>query len=291
MNINSALICTNLKKEKSQRITALVCEKLLQFGITPFMDKIYEDYSNKESFSNVVFGELSSLINSCDMFLTIGGDGTILRWGKQAASVKKPLLGVNTGRLGFMATLECDELDKLKLLKTGDYFVSKRMLLDVKQTNTEGVENEYLALNDIVLNKSRYAKLPEFVISTKGFEVSKIRADGLIFSTPTGSTAYSLSAGGPIIEPEAECVEFTPLCAHTLFGRPMVFTGKNAIEIKYAAYENSDVILSVDGDDVIDFKEGEILRITKSQIFLELIDIDGGSFYSAVHNKLMQPLK
>lgn len=279
-------ICANLQKEKSHGVAISVCKMLTECGMLPLIDKRYKD---KFDLDDIFFDEEEQLVNLCDIFLTIGGDGTILRWGKTAAISEKPLLGINTGRVGFMATLECNELYKLKKLKTGDYNISDRMMLDVDLLGN--VRQRFIALNDVVLSKSRYAKLPEFAISTRGFEVSKIRADGIIFSTPTGSTAYSLSAGGPIVEPESECIEFTPLCPHTLFGRPMIFSGKNEISITYIPYENSEVILSVDGDDDIVFKEGETLLITKSKTKLKLIDIDGGGFYNAVHNKLMSPLK
>ena len=120
---------------------------------------------------------------------------------------------------------------------------------------------------------------------------NKIRADGIIFSTPAGSTAYSLSAGGPIISPDAQCIEFTPLCAHSLFGRPMIFSADSEITVRFSAYEDSGVSLSIDGNDDMDFKEGEIIKIRRSEQQLSIIDINGSSFYKAVHNKLMRPLK
>ena len=277
-------ICANLSKEKTKATVAEVCTELLKIDFVPMLENKYSSVFNAEG---AVFSDAESLISECDMLLTVGGDGTILKWGRRAAVAGKPLLGINTGRLGFMATLEHNELYKLKRLKTGEYTVSRRMLLDI----INGDNDRYLAVNDVVFSKNRYAKLPEFCVCAGEFEVTRIRADGIIFSTPTGSTAYSLSAGGPIISPDAECIEFTPLCAHSLFGRPMIFSASSEITVRFTGYEDSRVILSVDGDDDIDFIEGETVTIKKSDLSLALIDIDGGSFYSAVHNKLMKPLK
>jgi len=222
-------------------------------------------------------------LSECDIVITIGGDGTILRAGKEAAFEGKPLLGINTGRLGFMATLEKDELLKLERLKSEDYSTSQRMLLDVEIGG-----KIYYALNDVVLHREATSRLPEFEIFRGDAAVLKVRADGIIVSTPTGSTAYSLSAGGPIIEPELQCFLVTALSPHTLFNRPMIFSPNQGSQLSVYA---KDVYVSVDGGRGILLKEGEKVTISKSQYYLDLIDIDGGGFYDSIHNKLMKPLK
>ncbi|MBQ8791019.1 MAG: NAD(+)/NADH kinase [Ruminiclostridium sp.] len=275
MNI---FICANVSKEKSLDTVEAVTEKLksLGFDITGFSD------------SREVSDEAELFIQKSDMVITIGGDGTIIKWGRYAAKYGKPLLGINTGRLGFMTTLEYNEIDRLERLKSGEYSITERMLLEVGCNNNN---DTYIAVNDVVFTKNKYAKLPEFCVSVDGFEVTKIRADGIIFSTPTGSTAYSLAAGGPIIAPDARCIEFTPLCAHSLFGRPMIFSSDSEISVTFRGYEKSGVIINVDGDDDIDFDENDTVKIRRSSFALRLVDIDGGGFYNAVHNKLMTPLK
>lgn len=282
-----AFICTNFKKEKSLKVLPELIYALNDSGIVPMMS---DDSGAFFSSDSVIFSDENSLMNECDLFITVGGDGTILKWGKKAAMLGKKLLGINTGRLGFMTALEVNEFDKISKLKTGDYRISRRMLMNGGFIKKESNKN-YIALNDIVLSKDSYSKLPEFVVQSNGVTVSKIRADGLIFSTPTGSTAYALSAGGPIIEPTIECIELTPLCPHTLLNRPMIFSGNDIITVSYNGYEGSAVSASVDGDSGIKFSEGEIIRITKSDIFLNLIDISGNIFYNSVNNKLIQPLK
>jgi NAD+ kinase len=218
--------------------------------------------------------EIVGDIRECEVVVTVGGDGTILKAGIEAARHGKPLLGINTGRLGFMATLEKDALDKLEQLKSGKYSVSRRMLLQV---------GNLIALNDVVLHRGNEARLPEFVVFKDEVEVTRVRADGVIVATSTGSTAYSLSAGGPIIEPELECFLVTALSPHSLFNRPMIFAPDSVLRICA-----EDVYVSVDG--VLQDKNEEI-RITKSGYYLDLIDIDGNSFYDSIHNKLMKPLK
>lgn len=281
----NALICANFKKDKSKVALCELMYALRDAGIGAMMPQNVRNIFDNDY---AVYSDETELIEKCDIFITVGGDGTILKWGKKAALLGKPLLGINTGRLGFMTALEIDQFDKISSLKTGDYHISKRMLLNA---NFSGDSKNYLALNDIVLSKDSYSKLPEFTVKSNGITVSKIRSDGLIFSTPTGSTAYALSAGGPIIEPTIECMEMTLLCAHTLLNRPMIFSGNDTITVSFSGYEGSAVSVSVDGDSGIRFSEGDVITITKSDIYLNLIDISGYSFYNSVNNKLIQPLK
>lgn len=222
-------------------------------------------------------------VEDCDVVVTIGGDGTILKAGKQAAKAGKPLLGINTGRLGFMATLEKDGVtsDNLERLKRGDYSVSRRMLLSVE------IGGETLnALNDIVLQRKEQ-RLPDFRVFRGNTEVINISADGIIVCSPTGSTAYSLSAGGPIIEPESECFSLTALCPHTLFNRSMIFSPAQPLILRLQERDNVSVI--IDGSEFVNASD-EIV-ITKSDYVLNLIDIDGDNFYNSIHNKLMKPMK
>jgi len=239
--------------------------------------KVYIVANEKSEVYDTVAAQFDVVqnIELCDTVLTIGGDGTILRAGKQAALHRKPLLGINTGRLGFMATLETHELDKLARLKQrGAFTTSRRMLLQV---------GEHIALNDVVFHREATARLAEFSVSRGEIEVMRFRADGVAIATPTGSTAYSLSAGGPIIQPELECFVVTAICPHCLFTRPMVFTPDSPLTIKA---DNANII--VDGVQIMD--ENEVV-ITKSEHFLDLIDIDGNGFYNSVHDKLMRAIK
>lgn len=283
-------ICANLYKEKTADIFPDVIRTLKLYGMTPLAENKFAGVCKAMNLSGIAFGEIEENAEKCDFFLTIGGDGTILRWGKKAAVYKKPLIGINTGRLGFMATLERENLSKLSALSEGKYKLSTRMMLDVT-INTELEKKHFSALNDVVFFKGTTSKLPEYLVFSGGTEVSRVRADGLIISTPTGSTAYSLSAGGPIIDPKIQCFEVTALSPHTLFNRPMLLSVDYPLRAEYIAYENSSVFVSVDGNESFPISPDDSVQIKKSELCLDLIDIDGESFYSAVHSKLMKPLK
>jgi len=221
----------------------------------------------------------------CDVIITVGGDGTILHHGKAAARLGKPLLGINMGRLGFMTSLELGELAYLEQLKAGSYHVCLRMMLDVKVGN-----DVHLALNDAVFYRDNNSKLPEFTVMCDGHVVSEVRADGLIVSTPTGSTAYALSAGGPIIEPWLDCIELSYLCAHSLFGRPLIFSAEHPVTVRHNDARKRSVFISVDGEHGLPLGAGEDVIISRSAQRLSLIDLKGGSFHNAVKNKLMRSL-
>ncbi len=281
------LICASVKKQKSIGVLPNVVDALQKFDNEIYM---LSDVKNSYSDKRVIYSENEEIIESCDVILTVGGDGAILKWGKKAAKYDKPLIGINTGRLGFMTTLEADNLDKLSILNKGNYSVSRRMMMNA-EIMAGGRKINETALNDVVLFKDISSKLPEYIVKINGKTVTKIRADGLIFSTPTGSTAYALSAGGTIIEPTVECIQLTTLCAHSLFNRPMIFSGNDVISVSCRQYEGSQANITVDGEAPIPFCEGDELMLTKSDKALRLIDIDGNSFYEAVRDKLMTPIK
>lgn len=283
-------ICANLNKEKTVLVFPEVVRTLRLYGITSLVEKRFEDICSGLNIDGLLFGTAQDNAEKCDIFLTIGGDGTILRWGKKAAACGKALLGVNTGRLGFMATLEKDSLSKLSSLADGSCKISTRMMLDVEVNSDKGT-TKFNALNDVVLFKGTTSKLPEYIVLSGDTEVERVRADGVIISTPTGSTAYSLSAGGPIIDPKLSCFEVTALSPHTLFNRPMIFSVDEPLKAGYIAYENSEVYLSADGGNPMQLFPNDTVSISKSKLELKLIDVDGASFYSSVHNKLMKPLK
>ncbi len=276
MGEKRAVITYNPCDKRSEGLAAEIGEVLSAAGIS---SEIISDGGN-----------VPDDIGGCICMITVGGDGTILHWGKVMARHGIPLLGVNTGRLGFMATLEPADIGKIPEIILGDFSVSRRMLMRVELQKADGSCSEYHALNDVIAERDRLSKLPEFRICFGGSEVLKLPADGVIFSTPTGSTAYSLSAGGPIIAPDMECIECTPLCPHTLFSRPIIFSAGREIRLNFSSYHDSRVTLSVDSERGIPFEEGDTLIITKADGELKIIEA-GEGFFGAVRDKLMTPLK
>lgn len=279
-----AVLFPNIRDERALECTINTCTTLIKLGFEVGADDKFSSMLGK--IEGITLKSFEVLAEKADVIIAIGGDGTILHCSKTASRFDVPLLGINTGRLGFMASLEPHELEKLSLLKSGEYTCIRRMMLDI---TVQG--NTFTALNDAVITKQPMAKLPDFTVCSNGTAVSSLRADGLIFSTPTGSTAYSLSAGGPIIEPELECIEFSQICAHTLFARTMLFSTSKLLSVTFKSDPKQSVSVSIDGEPPIAFHEHEELLVQKSNRYVDIIDISGNSFYSAVNNKLMQPMK
>jgi len=283
------IIFPNLNKKNALKCTLEACDVLNGLGAELYLSEEYvSDFSGK---TYINFGNFNELIKTCDAIIAIGGDGTILKCSKLIANYHKPILGINSGRLGFMANLEANEIDQLKKLTDGNYTIVNRMMLKSKLVRKNGEIVENSALNDIVVSKSQTCKISDFEVSLDGQVVSSLRADGLIFSTPTGSTAYSLSAGGPIIEPDMECIEFTQICPFSLFARTMIFSPDKTLKVTFKSTKRSSIMISIDGNDEINFETEDTLYISKSDNYIKFIDINDASFYNSINTKLMQPLK
>ena len=276
----------NLGKNNCAEYTVEACNILRSCGIGFSVSEKYKDVF--ADVNGMLFGSTEECMDNADIIIAIGGDGTILKCAGRASRLKTPILGINCGRLGFMASLEHTQLDLLRNLTEGKYTVSRRMMLEASASGEEGT---YSALNDVVVSRSDDCKVSDFEVVKDGQIVSLIRANGVIFSTATGATAYSLSAGGAIIEPEMECIEFTQICPHTLFARSMIFSASSEIKVKCHTADNAHVHLNVDGNIVYRLSDGDEINIRRAKESLDIIDICGGSFFSSVNTKLMRPLK
>lgn len=287
MVILKIVLFPNFGKKNALSTAIKCCDILNDLGTEIFAADCYKTEFAEKNF--VKFGKIEEIAEKCDIIIAIGGDGTILKASAYASSFNKPLMGINTGRLGFMASMEIDELDMLSRLKTRDYTVETRMMIDAAVMRDSKIISEHTALNDVVISRP-YSKITDYTVFTDGIAVSSIRSDGMVFATPTGSTAYALSAGGPILEPCTECIQLTPICPHSLFSRTMVFTAERTLEVRHYA-EDELVYFSVDGKKNCQILKNDTLIIKKSLKKLRLIDIKGNSFFNAVNNKLMNPIK
>lgn len=282
-----AVIFPNFSKNNACEITGKVCGILLNMGFSVYADKTLQ--GRFPCSSRVTFGDVAELAARCDVIIAIGGDGTILEASAFAAENDRPLLGINTGRLGFMASMESGELYDLSKLLSGDYKAENRMMLECEHITGNG-SRRYTALNDVVI-ASKYSQLTDFSVSCGEIEISTVRADGLIFSTPTGSTAYALSAGGPILDPALECIQMTPVCPQSLFARTMLLSADKCLAIASYPRERGTLYISVDGVIIGGAEAEDGIIIRRSEKTLRLIDMKGGSFYSAVNRKLMNSIK
>ncbi len=284
----NAYIFPNLSKANCKKYTVEACEILRECGVSLIMERCYR---KEFSLDYVSFEDEAKCIYDCDIIIAIGGDGTILQCSVKASRFGKPILGINCGRLGFMASLEYSQLEQLKKLADKDYTVSRRMMLDIAVKNPDNSDMTFSALNDVVVARSDDCKIADFEVSNNGQLISSLRADGVILSTATGATAYSMSAGGPIIEPEMECIEFTQICAHSLFARSMILSASSRVGVKCHMSDSAHVLLNVDGNIVYKLTDGDTVEVVKSKHYVDIIDIVGGSFFSSVNSKLMRPLK
>ncbi len=224
------------------------------------------------------------LYKKADLIITIGGDGTIIRYAKRAAMDNKPVLGINAGRMGYLANIEQSELDLLKKLKTKEYFIEKRMMLNISVVENGNVINEFNALNDAVITSgfiSRIIDIQAFV----GNDSISYRADGLIISTPTGSTAYSMSAGGPIIDPLMEGFCITPICSHSLSAKPILLGANNTVKLKAFSKKRTDIFLTVDGRKMCQVKPYTEIYIKRSENIAQLVRLNDRSFYKTLSYK------
>jgi NAD+ kinase len=226
-------------------------------------------------------------IAALDLLLTLGGDGTLLRGARMVAPHGIPVLGVNLGHLGFLTSLAPVELDTaFARLLAGDVVLDNRMVLSARAEAADGtVRGTYLALNDAVLHKGGFARVIRIAVYADGQEVGTYRADGIIVSTPTGSTAYSLSAGGPIVSPSIDCIIATPICPHTLAVRPLVLPPEELVTIEVLD-TSEELILTVDGQDGAAMAPGDRLVVRRAPTALHLVRFPGQTFFDTLRRKL-----
>lgn len=223
-------------------------------------------------------------VSACDLLLAVGGDGTIISAAKLAARLDKPLLGLNAGKLGFTAGVELNQLHLLAKLVEGGWREERRMMLSVT-LNTAGKHRDMLALNDAVVS-GELAKIIEYKVAIGENPGYAYRADGFIIATPTGSTAYSLSAGGPVVEPVLDCMIYTPICPHSLFNRSVVFAPDTTLTVD-VPQNRGKVILTVDGEGPVELRAGDRLIFGRAKQSARFIKLTNHNFYDTLNQKLL----
>ena len=231
------------------------------------------------------FSRLDRELSGADVIICFGGDGTILHMSKTATRAGIPILVVNIGTMGFMAELENTELEQLHRLATGDFTIDKRMMLDVTVFRDRDIIFHDICLNDVVVTKGAVARIVHLAVECDGVEAMECGGDGVIIATPTGSTAYSLSAGGPIVEPAAHSMLITPICAHDVGSRCMVTSDKRVITVKLTRNARRNAYLSVDGGKSVRLSMGDVTIVKKSNLETSLIRLKDRSFYDVVNQK------
>jgi len=280
-----AAVIPNLTKTNAEQVTQELVKELRRLGIHVCMDAaLYSSFPYRDI---EFFEDFLGMIAACDIVIAVGGDGTIIHAAKHAALADKPILGVNAGRIGFVAGLEPNQLHRLHQLLDGTYKVERRLMLEAS-LKSEQYQNVYYALNEGVISRGSQSRILDFQVSYNDNNLCHYRADGLIIATPTGSTAYSLSAGGPVIEPAMRCLLLTPICPHSLMTRSVVFGEDTTLHINAVPNGQSEIFLTLDGETTIPVTGDECVRFQKSARSVSLIDLKYQTFYEVVNEKLSE---
>lgn len=234
---------------------------------------------------DIRFSRMDRELPNANMVICFGGDGTLLHMAKTATRHGIPVLGVNIGTMGFMAELESSELSELSRLATGDYTIDNRMMLDVTVHRDRDIIFHDLCLNDVAITKGAVARIVHLAVKCDNVQAMECGGDGIIVATPTGSTAYSLSAGGPIVEPDAHSILVTPICAHDVASRCIVASDKRTISVTMTQNARRNAYLSVDGGKALRMNMGDVAIIKKSNLCTQLVRLKDRSFFDVVNMK------
>ncbi|MCL2813160.1 MAG: NAD(+)/NADH kinase [Oscillospiraceae bacterium] len=246
-----------------------------------------ENYRENFEGAELTLAPEDDLYKICSLLFVLGGDGTMLKAASKASKNDIPLIGINLGRIGFMSEIEADELYLLDNLFSGGYEIKSRMMLEVGIIREGGKIYAGTALNDAVVTHGTQAKLIEIELARDGVKIAKYMADGVIAATPTGSTAYSMSAGGPIIDPEIECFCVTPICPHFPLNRPLIFSKDSQLEIT-GRNKNSEAYLTIDGQASVKLGENDVVSVKKSKFAARLVSIKKHGFFDVVRAKFSE---
>ena len=269
----------------SRRLISLLLREQFEVVVLEEFRKVLSERLTPRELEQVCFMEEPDIYTSCDFIMVVGGDGTILRIAGQASLYRRPVLGVNCGTVGFMSELEPEEIEMVRMVKDGSFTLDDRSMLDVHVYNKEGEEIYTTAvLNEAVVTKGFFNRVIPLSVIVDGQEVFQFSGDGVIVTTPTGSTAYSLAAGGPILAPSSDCLAVTPICPHSLTVKSFVVSAASVVSV-IPQYKNHQVFLSPDGD-TYELHEGDKVVIQRSQRTFSLLRIKGQGFYEIIREKL-----
>ena len=283
--MKNIILTPNPYRDKNFHTVREAMEVLKSAGANVRLCLPFDVDTNYELPKDLRFHKLDREMGYADAVICFGGDGTILHMAKTATRRGLPILGVNIGTMGFMAELESSELDKLTRLVTGDFTLDKRMMLDVTVQRDRDIIFHDICLNDVAITKGAVARTVHLSVQFDGVQAMECSGDGVIISTPTGSTAYNLSAGGPIVEPEAKNIIITPICAHDFGTRCIVASDKRVITTQIVRNARRNAFLSVDGGKALRLNMGDVAVTKKSHLETKLIRLKDRSFFDVVNTK------
>jgi NAD+ kinase len=264
------------------RVIRQVVEWLAAHGMTAVLEK---ETAGLLPLASVQAASKAELPGQVDLLIVLGGDGTLLSMARAVGDLGVPILGVNLGGLGFLTATTLDEMvPALEAVRAGGMAIEERMVLGARLIRNGQMVGEYSALNDVVITKSAMSRIVDLAVSVGGRHATAYRADGLIISTPTGSTAYNLSTGGPILFPTMDAVVLTPIAPHTLSNRPIVIPGAERIEV--TLLDDQDVMLTMDGQVGVPLRERDTVEVQKAAARIRLLRFPQKDFFSVLRTKL-----
>ena len=277
-------ICPNPYRDANLTLTRHCCEILQKAGFATVICPVFAKPGDDILPADLPARELSESLDDITMAVVLGGDGTVLNVSRELQNVLIPILGINLGTMGFMTALEPENADLIVKAARGDYRVSRRMKINVRLLRAGKPVFEGSALNDAYIHG--YGDTIILHASCDGQTITSFSGDGIIFSTPTGSTGYSLSAGGPIVEPETENILVTPICAHTMVSRSFVLGAERTASVICKRLHDRRAYLSVDGYFCSDVCQDDVLVVTRSSQRVLFVDLGVKSFYENTYEKL-----
>lgn len=274
-------------KDPNLRYTAQVLQILSNHNCTVYMPEEYKETFRKAE--NICYGACPN----ADFCIVLGGDGTIMRAAQAASNRGVPILGVNLGRIGYLAEIEVEEISLLSELFRGEYYFEDRMMLDATvYRDGEPVFGPICGLNDAICTHGFAPIITDFEVYSDGLLVSHYRADGMIVATPTGSTAYAMSAGGPILDTAINAFCAVPICPHTLYAKPIIFDAGTLLEIRNLCENEGDFVLTVDGNEPLALKYRDVVRVTRSARITRMVRLNqkrkNHGFYGTLQQKMKE---
>ncbi len=276
-------VLPNMTRANTFAVTSKLLDKIYELHCTACLSEEFKDvFGEKE---NIVYVKKGEGITDSDIVVAVGGDGTFINAAKIAVCNNKPIMCLNAGKLAYLACIEADELDLLSSVIEDKYVTEKRMMLDVSIVDKD---NQILyhsnCVNDAVVSRSGSIRIMNLSVSCNGTPLIDFLADGAIVATPTGSTAYSLSAGGPVVEPSVESILVTPVCPHSVFSRSIVLGGSSELEL---VHDNSgEAILSCDGQEAVLIPEQAKVTVKRSDDYVSFIKIKSDTFIDILNKKI-----
>ena len=288
--MKNVILTPNPYRDRNFQTVRSAIQILKDAGMRPTVCLPFDVDKSFELPKDIRFSRLERELPGADVLVCFGGDGTILHTAKAATKRGIPILGVNIGTMGFMAELENTELHRLGQLASGDYTLDNRMMLDVTVQRDRDILFHDICLNDVVVTKGAVARIVYLSVECDGVQAMTCGGDGVIVATPSGSTAYSLSAGGPIVEPDARNIIITPICAHDMGSRCVVASDRRVVTVRMVQNARRHAYLSVDGGKALRLNMGDVATIRKSRFETKLVKLNNRSFYDVVNAKFQRKL-